>query len=120
MPKPHPLDDPTVRTRLASELPRWTLREGAIERVFKTANWKGALMLATTIGHFAEAAWHHPDLVVSYGAVTVRLSTHNPKGITNLDFALAAKIEEVVDWRPDAPLTGTPDDPRHSYLKREG
>ena len=119
MAKPKTYDDAAVAARLAADLPRWTLAEATIQRTYKTASWKGALMLATTIGHLAELAWHHPDLLVTYGSVTVKLSTHSAGGITDLDFALAAKIEDVAGWQPGPPFSGTPDDPRHAYVNRE-
>jgi 4a-hydroxytetrahydrobiopterin dehydratase len=74
-----------------------------------------------TVGHLAEAAWHHPDLTVSYAFVIVKLCTHDGKGITDRDFELAAKIEQVVGWQPakeSGALEGTPnDDPRFKYIK---
>ena len=86
-----------------------------------TSGWKGSLMVVNTVGHLAEAAWHHPDLSVSYAFVIVKLMTHSAKGITEKDFALARKIEEVIHWQPaltDAGvLEGTPDDPRFKSLK---
>src|SRR3954449_1523537 len=61
--------------------------------------------------YLCEAAWHHADLSVTWGKVWVKLKTHSAGGITDKDFALARKIEEVVLWRPEAgsPLEGTPD-----------
>ncbi len=107
-----------VQARLGRDLPAWKLDRGAICRSYRTHGWKGTLMVVNTIGHLAEAAWHHPDLAVSYPSVEVRLSTHDAGGITEKDFALAAKIEEVVMWRPAPPLDGTPqDDPGAAYLK---
>lgn len=101
-------------------LPHWTYVDGALSRTYTTANFKATMMVVVTIGHLCEAAWHHPDLVVSYNKVVVRLSTHSAKGITDKDFALASKIEDVVAWRPGSekgPFDGTPEDPRHAYLK---
>jgi 4a-hydroxytetrahydrobiopterin dehydratase len=109
-----------VEARLKEQLPTWTLQDGCIDRGYKTAGWKGTLMVVNTIGHLAEAAWHHPDLTVSYAFVNVKLVNHSAKGITNKDFALARKIEDVVMWQPgsetDSPLEGTPDDPRFKYI----
>jgi len=68
----------------------------------------------------AEAAFHHPDLTVSYAFVIVKLVNHAAKGITNKDFELAHKIEDVIMWQPDkegGALEGTPDDPRFKYIK---
>jgi 4a-hydroxytetrahydrobiopterin dehydratase len=111
--------DDEVLARLAAELPHWTFEGGWIRRKYKTTGWKATLMVVNTVGHLAEAAWHHPDLNVSYAFVTVKLMTHDAKGITEKDFALASKIEEVVAWRPEtgSALEGTPDDPRFKYLK---
>ena len=107
--------------RLKAELPAWYLEDGWIRRKYKTSGWKSTLMVVNTVGHLAEAAWHHPDLNVSYAFVIVKLTNHSAKGITDKDFALAKKIEEVLTWRPgaepDAVLEGTPDDPRFKSLK---
>ncbi len=108
-----------VELRLAAELPGWYLEDGWIRRKYKTSGWKATLMVVNTVGHLAEAAWHHPDLTVSYAFVIVKLMTHDAKGITDKDFELARRIEDVVAWRPgpDSALTGTPDDARFKYIK---
>ena len=112
--------DDEVRAHLSQHLPRWTFEGGWIRRTYKTNSWKSTLMVINTVGHLAEAAWHHPDLTASYAWVEVRLQTHSAKGITGKDIALAQKIEEVVLWRPEpgGALEGTPQgDPRFAYLK---
>jgi 4a-hydroxytetrahydrobiopterin dehydratase len=110
-----------IEQRLKQELPHWYYENGWIRRKFRTSGWKASLMVVNTIGHLAEAAWHHPDLTVSYAFVIVKLVTHSAKGITDKDFALARKIEEVVQWNAreatSGVLEGTPDDPRFKYLK---
>ncbi len=112
-----------IGQRLALELPRWYYENGWIRRKYRTSGWKASLMVVNTVGHLAEAAWHHPDLTVSYAFVIVKLATHSAKGITDKDFALAHKIEAVVQWNPREEsggiLEGTPDDPRFKYLKRD-
>lgn len=113
-------DAQQIEQRLQEELPAWHLDNGWIRRKYKTGGWQGALMVANTVGHLAEAAFHHPELTVSYGFVTVRLMTHSAKGVTNKDFELARMIEQVVMWQPGkAPgaLAGTPDDPRFKYIE---
>ena len=113
--------DEEILARLADSLPAWTLKDGWIRRTYRTAGWKATLMAVNTIGHLAEAAWHHPDLNVSYAFVTVKLQNHAAKGITDKDFELARKIDEVLMWQPAADpasaLDGTPEDPRFKYLK---
>lgn len=110
-----------VNARLAAELPHWVLEDGWIRRKYKTSGWKATLMVVNTVGHLAEAAWHHPDLTVSYAFVIVKLVTHSAKGITDKDFELAKKIEEVIGWQPGkqgGALEGTPnEDARFKYIK---
>ena len=77
-------------------------------------------MVVNTVGHLSEAAFHHPDLTVSYAFVVVKLMNHAAKGVTNKDFELAKKIEEVIQWQPgleEGDLEGTSSDPRFAYLK---
>lgn len=111
-----------IQQHLSSALPHWYYEDGWIRRKYKTNSWKGTLMVVNTIGHLAEAAWHHPDLTVSYAFVIVKLCTHSAKGITMKDISLASKIEEVIQWQPaqqpGSALEGTPqDDLRFSYVK---
>jgi len=110
-----------VVEKLTAELPAWYFENGWIRRKYKTSGWKGTLMVVNTVGHLAEAAWHHPDISASYAFVIVKLTTHSAKGITDKDFELAKKIEQVVQWQPGgeegSPFEGTPSDPRFKYIK---
>lgn len=109
-----------IAERLARDLPHWKYEGGWLRRTYRTHSWKSTLMVINTVGHLAEAAWHHPDLTASYAWVEVRLMTHSAKGITDKDFALARKIEDVVAWRPEpgGALEGTPaSDQRFAYIK---
>lgn len=113
------LSDEAITAALAHDLPKWRLEAGHLTRTYRTAGWKGTLMVVNTIGHLAEAAWHHPDLSVHYSKVKVSLTTHDAGGISGLDVALARKIESVVLWRPgaeDGGLPGTPDAPDAAYI----
>ena len=91
-------------------LTHWSLEDGWLRRKFTTDGWPTTLMLVNAIGYLAEAAWHHPDLTVTWAKVWVKLKTHSAGGITDKDFALARQIEETVLWRPGSggPLTGSP------------
>ncbi|OIQ75799.1 putative pterin-4-alpha-carbinolamine dehydratase [mine drainage metagenome] len=114
-------DEDEISRKLAAELPHWYFEDGWIRRKYRTHGWKGTLMVVNAIGHLAEAAWHHPDLTVSYAFVIVKLVTHTARGVTDKDFLLAKKIEEVIAWQPGlegGALEGTPsNDHRFSYLK---
>jgi len=122
MPKQETTFDEAQIAEQLRALPGWYFEDGWIRRKYKTSGWKATLMVVNTVGHLAEAAWHHPDLTVSYAFVIVKLVNHAAKGVTEKDFALARKIEEVVQWQPSkeegAVLEGTPnDDARFKYLK---
>jgi len=109
-----------IEARLQEELPHWYFENGWIRRKYRTHSWKATLMVVNTIGHLSEAAFHHPDLTVSYAFVIVKLMNHAAKGVTNKDFELAKKIEEVIQWQPaneEGSLTGTPADARFAYIK---
>src|SRR6266571_9350085 len=102
-------DESQIAERLKA-LPGWYYEDKWIRRVYKTDGWPTTLMLVGAIGFIAEAAYHHPDLSVTWGRITVKLSTHSAGGITDKDFELARRIEEIALWRPaeGASLTGTP------------
>jgi 4a-hydroxytetrahydrobiopterin dehydratase len=118
-PRDKALSDAEVTEWLSKNLPKWRLEDGWIRRTYKTAGWKGTLMVINTVGHLAEAAWHHPDITASYAWVEVRLQTHTAKGITQKDLTLAKKIEDVIHWQPaqEGVFEGTPHDPRFAYVK---
>lgn len=103
------LTDTEIRRRLAA-LPGWRHDAGMIHRTYQTGGWPITLLLVNAIGFVAEAADHHPDLQVSWGRVTVSLSTHSARGITAKDFELARLIEDTALLRPGSgsALRGTP------------
>jgi len=110
MPKQETTFDEAQIAEQLRALPGWYFEDGWIRRVYKTDGWHTTLMLVNAIGYLAEAAYHHPDLSVTWGRITVKLSTHSAGGITAKDIALARKIEDVVLWRPESggALEGTP------------
>jgi 4a-hydroxytetrahydrobiopterin dehydratase len=109
--EPRVYSDSEVTAKLVEAgLKDWYLEEGWIRRKFNTDGWPTTLMLVSAIGFLAEAAWHHPDLAVTWGKLWVKLKTHSAGGITDKDFALAAEIERLALFRPSqGPLApGTP------------
>src|ERR1700689_5442831 len=90
------------------KLENWYLEEGWLRRKYNTDGWPTTLMLTNAIGYLCEAAYHHADLSITWGKLWVKLKTHSAGGITDKDFALAGKIEEVVLWHPGSPLKGAP------------
>ena len=94
----------------------WYLEDGWLRRKYNTDGWRATLMLVNAIGFLCEAAYHHADLAVTWAKVWVKLKTHSAGGITDKDFELAKKIDEVLLWRPrGGALEGPP--PKHELIK---
>jgi 4a-hydroxytetrahydrobiopterin dehydratase len=109
MPKTETTYSPEQIATKLGELPGWYYEDGWIRRQFKTDGWPTTLMLVNAIAYVSEAAYHHPDLAVTWAKVWVKLQTHSAGGITDKDFELARRIEDVALWRPQGgALEGTP------------
>ena len=111
-------DDDQVAAKIKEHgLDDWYLEDGWLRRKYSTDGWPTTLMLVNAIGYLCEAAWHHADLAVTWGKVWVKLKTHSAGGITDKDFALARKIEDLVLWRP-APADRSKERPINSCMAR--
>lgn len=105
-------EDSDITARLGRDLPYWRFEGGQLRRTYRTHGFKASVLVANAVAHLAEAAWHHPDITLSFGRVEVAIESHDVGGITDRDFELAAKIEQVVAWQPGkegGALTGTPE-----------
>jgi 4a-hydroxytetrahydrobiopterin dehydratase len=79
-----------------AEIPEWNVvNEHHLERVFQFPDFKTALEFVNRVGELAEEQGHHPDLLLSWGRVEVRIWTHKVDGLTESDFILAAKIDRL-------------------------
>ena len=76
-------------------LPGWALRDNALVRQFTFPGFPDAVAFVTRLAFDAEAADHHPDLLVSYKRVTVTWSTHSEGGVTEKDVAGARKADVI-------------------------
>jgi 4a-hydroxytetrahydrobiopterin dehydratase len=97
-PKLQPLGTAEVAARM-SKLSGWTVIDGMLTKTYETNGWPFTMLVVGAIAFLAESADHHPDLVVTWPRVTVKLSTHDAGGLTGRDFDLAAKIDETVRTR---------------------
>ncbi len=83
-----------IEQALAS-LEGWTQTGDEISRTFALRSFPAALAFASAVGHLAERADHHPDILIRYRQVTLTLSTHSAGGLTEKDFDLAAEIDAI-------------------------
>ena len=90
-----PFSPSDIENRLAA-LSRWTVNaDGELTRTFKQPNFMAGLDFVNKLASLAEAAGHHPDVLLTYPAVTIRLVTHDAGGLTIKDFDLAHQIDAL-------------------------
>lgn len=75
--------------------PGWLADGGQISRTVTRKDFRDALLFVNAVGYLAERANHHPDITISWNAVTLTLSTHSEGGLTAKDFALARQVNEL-------------------------
>jgi 4a-hydroxytetrahydrobiopterin dehydratase len=81
---------------LSAQVPDWEIEdEERIWRTFEFENFAQALAFVNRIGELAEHQRHHPDISLSWGMVRVELSTHSIGGLSENDFIVAAKIDQL-------------------------
>jgi 4a-hydroxytetrahydrobiopterin dehydratase len=74
----------------------WTVAEAHhLENTYTFPDFASALAFTNAIGDIAEDQGHHPDITLSWGRVSVTIWTHAIDGLTESDFILAAKIDEI-------------------------
>ena len=89
------LTDAEIQEKLAS-VPHWTREGDKLRRDFKFADFVAAFGFMSRVALLAEKADHHPEWFNVYNRVQVWLNTHDAGGISDKDFALAAKIDALV------------------------
>ena len=83
---------------LSSELQNlngWTVEGKFLKKHLKFENFAAALSFVNQVGSLAEAADHHPDITFGWGYADIALTTHDRGGITDVDVALATKIDQI-------------------------
>ena len=82
--------------KFRQEVPAWTVvDEHHLVRSFKFPNFQQALDFVNRVGAVAEQQGHHPDMLLAWGKVEVTLWTHKVNGLTESDFIMAAKIDQI-------------------------
>ena len=73
----------------------WSETGGAIQRTYQMGDFANAMRFVNAVAEAAEAADHHPDIMIRYNKVTLTFSTHDAGGITQKDFDLAARCDQL-------------------------
>lgn len=88
-----PLSGPPLRAALESSgAGEWSAGEDGLRARFATRDFRTGLDLVVRIGELAEAADHHPDVLLTYPSVEVTLLSHDVSAVTRRDVRLAAAI----------------------------
>ena len=88
------LSDAEVQERLGEG--EWRREGDSIVREWKLADFGAAMAFVNRVADLAEEANHHPDILVhGWNRVRLTLSTHSEGGLTEADFALAARVDEL-------------------------
>jgi len=88
------LSDEEIETQLPEE---WTREGDELVRTYEFDSYLDGIGFASGAGGVAEEAWHHPEMIINWGEVEVRLTTHDAGGITEKDIDLAERFDGIYD-----------------------
>ncbi len=90
-----PLKGPEI-TKLLTELSGWeVITEHHLRKAFSFSNFRDAQSFVNSVGAIAEEQGHHPDICFGWGRAEISIWTHKIDGLTESDFILAAKIDQI-------------------------
>ncbi len=83
--------------QLEKQVDGWeVIEKHHIMKTFKFSNFVKALAFVNKVGEIAEEQGHHPDIFLTWGKARIEICTHKINGLTESDFILAAKIDEIL------------------------
>src|SRR5215216_6728205 len=81
--------------QMMDQVPGWELEENKLIRRFRFKDFKEAMAFVNKVADLAESEGHHPDIHISWNRVRLELTTHAIKGLSENDFIMAAKINQL-------------------------
>jgi 4a-hydroxytetrahydrobiopterin dehydratase len=100
VPQHHSMSDLLEAEDLSAALkkcPEWEHEKKAITRTVEFEEFTDAIDFVNDLAEIAEEAQHHPDITIRHTKVTLKLTTHDAGGVTNLDIELAQRVDNLVD-----------------------
>jgi 4a-hydroxytetrahydrobiopterin dehydratase len=88
------LTEEEIATALGT-LRGWARSGDSIAATMELADFRDAVLYTGAVAYLAEAANHHPDILIQWNRVTLTLSTHSEGGLTAADMALAGRISAL-------------------------
>jgi len=86
---------PDELTAALTNLNGWKAADNHLTKRLEFPNFAAALAFVNKVADLAEAADHHPDITFGWGYAELNLTTHDRGGVTDVDTALAAKIDQI-------------------------
>lgn len=77
-------------------VPDWRRKRQSLARTFQFKDFAAALRFVNAVARCAEKAGHHPDIDIRWNVVSLGLTTHDAKGVTEKDFALAEQVDRLI------------------------
>jgi len=84
-------------TSALKKCPEWEYEKKAITRSVEFEEFMDAIDFVNDLAEIAEEAQNHPDIMIRYTKVSLKLTTHDAGGVTDLDIELAQRIDNLVD-----------------------
>jgi 4a-hydroxytetrahydrobiopterin dehydratase len=79
-----------------TQLDGWqAIEQHHLKKNYRFSNFREALAFVNSVGELAEEQGHHPDICFGWGNVEIRIWTHKIDGLTESDFILGAKIDQL-------------------------
>lgn len=78
-----------------SQVSGWEARQDKLHKTYKFKDFRAAMAFVNRVAELAEEQGHHPDLAVHYNRVEMTLWTHAIDGLSENDFIMAAKIDDL-------------------------
>jgi 4a-hydroxytetrahydrobiopterin dehydratase len=88
------LSNDAIQQRLA-KMQGWSYHGADLQKKFAFKSFLPGIEFVDKIAQIAESAGHHPDITINYNVVGISLSTHSEGGVTEKDFDLAGKIDQI-------------------------
>lgn len=90
-----PLKEEEIK-KLLGQISAWALKDEHLYKKFKFKNFVEAMKFINKVAEIAENEGHHPDFSVHYNKVEIELFTHAINGLSENDFIVAAKIDNIM------------------------
>jgi len=88
------LSNDAIRQRLG-KMQGWSYQGNDLQKKYTFKSFLPGIEFVNQIAQAAENAGHHPDITINYNVVGISLSTHSEGGVTEKDFDLAGKIDQI-------------------------